>query len=116
MRTSNEACLRFTDQENLAEIIAAALTSHCKEQRWEGDDLVLELEASRAVIRPVPGMLWLRVDAVDLLTSIGTRMLLESALRMHRDDAPKCVLWVQANEEPFAAVRAIIKSGQITSC
>lgn len=116
MRTSNEACLRFTDQENLAETINAALASHCKEQRREGDDLVLELESSRAVIRAVPGMLWLRVDAADLLTCIGTKMLLESALRTHRDDAPRCVLWMQAEEEPFAAVRAIVKSGQITSC
>jgi hypothetical protein len=73
----------------------------------EGDDLILELDSSRAIIRPVPGMLWLRVDASDLLTCIGTKMLLE--------DAPRHVLWVQAEHEPFAAVRAVIQSGQITA-
>ncbi|WP_157037970.1 MULTISPECIES: hypothetical protein [Chelativorans] len=81
----------------------------------EGDDLILELDSSRAIIRPVPGMLWLRVDASDLLTCIGTKMLLESALRASREDAPRHVLWVQAEHEPFAAVRAVIQSGQITA-
>lgn len=116
MNTSNEACLSLPCEEHLAETINAVLSSYCKGQRQEGKDFILELDCSRAIIRPMPGMLWLRVDASDLLSCIGTKMLLESAMVTHRDDAPRHVLWMKAEEEPFAAVREILHSGQITAC
>jgi len=116
MFTSNEACLSVDDEKQLAESMSAELASHCKERRLEGDDHVLQLDSSRAIIRPVPGMLWLRVDASDVLACIGTKMLLESAMLTHRKDAPRHVLWHSAGEEPFAAIQAIIRTGQPTSC
>lgn len=72
----------------------------------DGADYILEFESTRAVIRPQPSAVWLRVESDEYILCYGTKMLVEARIGEHATGMSEDVLWVEANGDPFAALRS----------
>lgn len=106
-----ETCLRFENAEAAIDLAFDSLKSHCTRRARQGVDYFLEFESARALVRPEPGVLWLRVESDDIGICDGTKVLIESEIGGYAKGMPSDILWVAASSEPFATIIAREKSG-----
>ncbi|UXS43027.1 hypothetical protein FY150_24825 (plasmid) [Agrobacterium tumefaciens] len=102
-----EACLIIENAEAAIDLAFNSLRSHCVSQSRRGLDYAFDFGAARALVRPEPRVLWLRVEADDFTICHGTKMLIQSKIRVYAKAMPMNVLWLDATAEPFGTIMAL---------
>lgn len=101
-----EACLRLRNAEAAIDLAFDSLKSHCLHRARRGIDYALDFESARALVRPEPGVLWVRVESDDLSICAGTKVLIATEIGGYTTDMPEEIDWIPASGEPFATIFA----------
>lgn len=101
-----EARLIIENAEAAIDPALNSLRSYCVSQSRQGLDYALDFGAARALIRPKPLVLWLRVEADDFASCHGTKMLIQSNLSVYAKAMPVNVLWLDATATAFDTIMA----------
>lgn len=112
MRLICEAKLRLANAPYAIEHAIKDLTIYCRSISQNNGQYELDFEAATAAIRAHEEGLLIRVEAEETVISDGTKMLIASQISSHAINMPMNVLWVDAIEEPFAAILAPEKLGK----
>lgn len=99
-----EACLRIHDAEATIARASEKLRAFTIAQGYQGSDYVFDFDASRALVRAEPDVLWIHVESDEITICAGTKMLLEATIRDFASSMPTCLLWVRGAKEPFKII------------
>jgi hypothetical protein len=100
-----EACLELDDAKAAISCAFEGLKPHCVYSSHQGRDYAFELQSAKALVHAEPHILWIRVEAEEIAICHGTKMLIVSEIGNCAKNMPN-VLWVEANDDPFAAIMA----------
>ncbi|WP_266064795.1 hypothetical protein [Brucella intermedia] len=101
-----EARLFIENAEAAIDLAFNSLRFYCVSQSRQDLDYALDFGTARALIRPEPSVLWLRVEADDFTSCHGTKMLIQSKIRVYAKDMPMNMLWIDATAKPFGTIMA----------
>lgn len=107
MRLICEAELRLANAPYAIEHAIKGLTIYCRSISHKHGQYELDFVAATAAIRAHEKGLLIRVEAEETVISDGTKMLITSQISSYATNMPMNVLWVDASEEPFAAILSL---------
>ncbi|WP_141211548.1 hypothetical protein [Brucella grignonensis] len=104
MNFTCETCIKLENAETAIRKAFGSLQPHCCAQTRSGHDYAFDFCSAKAVVRADSHILWIRIEAEEFIIAVGAKILIQSEIAIHSKDVPENWLWIEATDDPFAAI------------